>query len=91
MENFTNTNTLTLWTANLETVQYVQKIAEELNFKIYTPSQISDLIAIPSFLYVIDRSRLNEFLLYLDQDLNDYFLYNATKMAVRLIKDKAFI
>lgn len=73
MSSYSNTDTIIVWTANLEVISLLKQVQKELGFKIFTTTNFSDLFAIPSFLWVVDSKVLIDFISLYNNDVKDYF------------------
>jgi len=73
MSSYSNTDTIVVWTANLEVISLLKQLQKELGFKIYTTTNLSDLFAMPCFLWVIDSKMLHDFISLFKKDLQDFF------------------
>ena len=84
MKGYSKTDTIILWSENKEIIKYTQELAKELGVQVFEPEVISDLVAIPCFIQIIDAKHLLEFLNFLGSDasINEYFYYNDCKIAL---------
>lgn len=81
---YSNTDTIILWSENKELVKYVNDVAKQLNVQIFVPVVMSDFVAIPCFIRIIDSKRINEILSYSGEGtfMDEYFYYNDCKILV---------
>lgn len=82
MANYSITDTILVWSENKEIVQFSKEIAKELGLKLFKPTKITDLMAVPCFLKIIDSIHLKELLTELDKEKEEYFSFNETKIIV---------
>lgn len=68
MKKYSNRNTILLWTKNQHIIKFTSEITKELALNIYNVEVETDLIAIPSFLMIVDAENLkDDFLLDFNQ------------------------
>jgi len=83
MPSYSYTDTFIVWSDNKDILRFSAEIAKELKVQVYQPPIITDLIAIPCFLKIIDSKYLVDLLKHLGSDqIEDYFTYDETKMLV---------
>jgi len=84
MSSNSYTDTLIVWSDNKEIIKYSNEIAKELKVQIYQPDNITDLMAIPCFIKILDVKYLFDFLKHIGpkSEIEDYFTYDECKMLI---------
>lgn len=82
MKNYSITNTIAVWSDNIEIIKYTKAIADELKLIILEPDHVADLIAIPCFLKIIDAKNFDKLYKELGDTRDEFFLHDDCKIAI---------
>ncbi len=82
MKNFSITNTIAVWSDNIEILEYTKTVADELKLIILEPDHAVDLIATPCFIKIIDAKYFDKLYQGLGDSRDEFFLHNANKIAI---------
>lgn len=79
MTTYSTTDTVLLWTSNIEVEKILTDLMLDFNFKIYKANDVADIIAVPCFLRIVDAIHFNEYILFYGSEVDDFFKWDDSK------------